>query len=244
MTGLRNDQSVTRTDTPEIEIDAAHGGIAKLNPIVALDDGRGPRLRRRAQASRSTRCTTAATRRSAARPARAPSSRASTRAPAAGGGRIPRTRSAGSTCPRWRNPRAAARGAARIRARLRGQEPRAQARRRRSRRRGRRQRRRSCSSRGRRRERRQHLRRRRRLPRGMGVLRALPVPGDVGAQALLRARQHLPRLSVRPRPCRRGLRLNAAIEARTATLSRSAGRGRTASGLRSVIFEATAEGRG
>ena len=34
MTGLRNDQSVTRAETPEIEIDAAHGGIAKLNPIV------------------------------------------------------------------------------------------------------------------------------------------------------------------------------------------------------------------
>ena len=48
-------------------------------------------------ASRSTRCTIAATRRSAAPPARARSSPASTRAPAAGGGRIPRTRSAGST---------------------------------------------------------------------------------------------------------------------------------------------------
>jgi phosphoadenosine phosphosulfate reductase len=34
MTGLRNDQSVTRAETPEIETDAAHGGIAKLNPIV------------------------------------------------------------------------------------------------------------------------------------------------------------------------------------------------------------------
>ena len=34
MTGLRNDQSVTRAETPEIELDAAHGGIVKLNPIV------------------------------------------------------------------------------------------------------------------------------------------------------------------------------------------------------------------
>ena len=48
VTGLRNEQSVTRTETPAIEIDDAHGGIVKLNPIVALVDGRGPRLRRRA----------------------------------------------------------------------------------------------------------------------------------------------------------------------------------------------------
>jgi phosphoadenosine phosphosulfate reductase len=34
MTGLRNEQSVTRTDTPELEIDRVHGGIAKLNPVV------------------------------------------------------------------------------------------------------------------------------------------------------------------------------------------------------------------
>ena len=34
MTGLRSEQSVTRSDTPAIEIDDAHGGIAKLNPIV------------------------------------------------------------------------------------------------------------------------------------------------------------------------------------------------------------------
>jgi phosphoadenosine phosphosulfate reductase len=33
-TGLRNEQSVTRTDTPAIEIDAKHHGIVKLNPIV------------------------------------------------------------------------------------------------------------------------------------------------------------------------------------------------------------------
>jgi phosphoadenosine phosphosulfate reductase len=34
MTGLRNEQSVTRTDTPEVEVDGAHGGIVKLNPLV------------------------------------------------------------------------------------------------------------------------------------------------------------------------------------------------------------------
>ncbi|HVZ86881.1 MAG TPA: phosphoadenylyl-sulfate reductase [Polyangia bacterium] len=34
MTGLRNEQSVTRTDTPEVEIDRSHGGIAKVNPLV------------------------------------------------------------------------------------------------------------------------------------------------------------------------------------------------------------------
>ena len=34
MTGLRNEQSVTRTDTPEVEVDRSHGGIAKVNPLV------------------------------------------------------------------------------------------------------------------------------------------------------------------------------------------------------------------
>src|SRR4029077_13639459 len=34
VTGLRNEQSITRTETPAIEIDGAHGGIVKLNPIV------------------------------------------------------------------------------------------------------------------------------------------------------------------------------------------------------------------
>jgi phosphoadenosine phosphosulfate reductase len=35
MTGLRRDQSVTRADTPVIERDAGHGGIAKINPLIA-----------------------------------------------------------------------------------------------------------------------------------------------------------------------------------------------------------------
>ncbi len=34
VTGLRRDQNVTRTDTPKVEIDRSHGGIAKLNPIA------------------------------------------------------------------------------------------------------------------------------------------------------------------------------------------------------------------
>ena len=32
--GLRRDQNVTRTGTPKVELDAAHGGIVKLNPIA------------------------------------------------------------------------------------------------------------------------------------------------------------------------------------------------------------------
>lgn len=34
ITGLRRDQAATRSDTKKIEIDAAHGGIIKLNPIA------------------------------------------------------------------------------------------------------------------------------------------------------------------------------------------------------------------
>ncbi|HEY0709586.1 MAG TPA: phosphoadenylyl-sulfate reductase, partial [Polyangia bacterium] len=35
VTGLRRDQSVTRAETPPVELDRGHGGIAKLNPIIA-----------------------------------------------------------------------------------------------------------------------------------------------------------------------------------------------------------------
>jgi phosphoadenosine phosphosulfate reductase len=38
VTGLRRDQSVTRADTPALEIDAGHGGLAKVNPIIAWTD--------------------------------------------------------------------------------------------------------------------------------------------------------------------------------------------------------------
>jgi phosphoadenosine phosphosulfate reductase len=34
VTGLRRDQNVTRADTPKLEIDYAHGGILKVNPIA------------------------------------------------------------------------------------------------------------------------------------------------------------------------------------------------------------------
>ena len=35
VTGLRRDQSVTRADTASVQLDAGHGGIAKVNPIIA-----------------------------------------------------------------------------------------------------------------------------------------------------------------------------------------------------------------
>ena len=38
VTGLRRDQSVTRSDTAEVELDAGHGGIGKLNPIIGWTD--------------------------------------------------------------------------------------------------------------------------------------------------------------------------------------------------------------
>jgi phosphoadenosine phosphosulfate reductase len=38
VTGLRRDQSVTRADTPVVALDAGHGGIAKVNPIIAWTD--------------------------------------------------------------------------------------------------------------------------------------------------------------------------------------------------------------
>jgi phosphoadenosine phosphosulfate reductase len=34
VTGLRREQSVTRTDAGEVELDAGHGGLAKLNPLI------------------------------------------------------------------------------------------------------------------------------------------------------------------------------------------------------------------
>ena len=35
ITGLRREQSVTRTDGAEVEVDAAHGGMTKVNPLIA-----------------------------------------------------------------------------------------------------------------------------------------------------------------------------------------------------------------
>jgi phosphoadenosine phosphosulfate reductase len=38
VTGLRREQSVTRTDTPELEVDDNHGGMCKVNPIIAWSE--------------------------------------------------------------------------------------------------------------------------------------------------------------------------------------------------------------
>jgi phosphoadenosine phosphosulfate reductase len=38
ITGLRREQSVTRTAAPEVELDTSHGGIAKVNPLIAWTD--------------------------------------------------------------------------------------------------------------------------------------------------------------------------------------------------------------
>jgi phosphoadenosine phosphosulfate reductase len=38
ITGLRREQSVTRTDAGELELDAGHGGLAKLNPIIGWSE--------------------------------------------------------------------------------------------------------------------------------------------------------------------------------------------------------------
>ncbi|HXI54434.1 MAG TPA: phosphoadenylyl-sulfate reductase [Polyangia bacterium] len=34
VTGLRREQSVTRTDTPSVEFDEGHGGMGKINPLI------------------------------------------------------------------------------------------------------------------------------------------------------------------------------------------------------------------
>jgi phosphoadenosine phosphosulfate reductase len=39
ITGLRRDQTASRTDAPKVEIDAAHAGIVKVNPIADWDVG-------------------------------------------------------------------------------------------------------------------------------------------------------------------------------------------------------------
>ncbi|MCR9144848.1 MAG: phosphoadenylyl-sulfate reductase [bacterium] len=39
ITGMRRAQSVTRADTPIVEIDAAHGDIIKVNPLAAWSEG-------------------------------------------------------------------------------------------------------------------------------------------------------------------------------------------------------------
>jgi phosphoadenosine phosphosulfate reductase len=38
VTGLRREQSVTRNEADEVELDASHGGLAKINPIIGWTD--------------------------------------------------------------------------------------------------------------------------------------------------------------------------------------------------------------
>ena len=96
ITGLRRDQWATRSDIRKIEIDHDHGAIVKLNPLADWSED-DVWAYVRSTSFRTTRCTTRATRRSVAHPARVPPRPARTCAPAGGGGsRTPR-RSAAST---------------------------------------------------------------------------------------------------------------------------------------------------
>src|SRR5438132_6147666 len=65
ITGLRREQSVTRTDIPEVEWDAEHGGICKINPLIAWSEAkersyakemRVPRHQLQARCYTSIRC--------------------------------------------------------------------------------------------------------------------------------------------------------------------------------------------
>jgi len=40
VTGLRREQSVTRSDAAEVELDAGHGGLAKLSPLISWSEQR------------------------------------------------------------------------------------------------------------------------------------------------------------------------------------------------------------
>jgi len=66
VTGLRREQSVTRTAVEVLELDAAHGGIAKLNPLAAWTEAQVWSYARE-HGCPSTRCTPAAILRSVAR---------------------------------------------------------------------------------------------------------------------------------------------------------------------------------
>ena len=95
MTGLRRDQSITRTDTPAIEWDEGNG-MVKVNPIIewSNDDvwayikaNKIPYNKLHDKGFPSIGCA----------PAPGRSSPARTSAPAAGGGRTPSSRSAACT---------------------------------------------------------------------------------------------------------------------------------------------------
>ena len=96
ITGLRRDQWATRSDIRKVEIDHDHGAIVKLNPLAEWTEDEVWDYVREHELP-TTRSTTRATRRSAARPARGRPRRARTCARAAGGGRRTRRRNAAST---------------------------------------------------------------------------------------------------------------------------------------------------
>ena len=82
LTGIRRDQTEQRARAPKLVLDARRG-VVKVQPLVDWSERDCWRYIHRT-ASRTTSCTTAASRRSAARRARARPAAARTRAPAAG----------------------------------------------------------------------------------------------------------------------------------------------------------------
>ena len=83
LTGIRRDQTEHRARAPKLVLDARRG-VVKVQPLVDWSERDCWRYINSATASRTTSCTTAASRRSGARRARAPPPAARTRAPAAG----------------------------------------------------------------------------------------------------------------------------------------------------------------
>ena len=73
ITGLRRDQWATRTNIRKVEIDHDHGAIVKLNPLAEWTEDEVWDYVRERELPVQRRSTTRATRRSAARRARAPS---------------------------------------------------------------------------------------------------------------------------------------------------------------------------
>ena len=104
MTGQRRDQSPTRTHVPVAQADTELPGPRRARCSRSIRSPAGARRKPgptcASTTSRSTSCTSAASCRSAASPARARLIPASTSAKAAGGGKTPRRRSAACTaCP-------------------------------------------------------------------------------------------------------------------------------------------------
>jgi phosphoadenosine phosphosulfate reductase len=87
ITGVRRDQNVTRANADKIEIDSAHGGIVKINPLADWTD-------EQIKAYAKTRCLRRATGPSDAPAAHELSKQRKTHAPDDGGGRTRTTRNA------------------------------------------------------------------------------------------------------------------------------------------------------